>query len=109
MVEEDDEWRIASAIDALIVPDTWFNDRYRPASVYYLDPTASILVPEQVFVRSDQVTGSLVQRAARRPGAGPLDDVVRSFVPQGLTSGLSVPVVGRRPGHDHPQGRRRQR
>lgn len=91
MVEEDDEWRIANAMDALIVPDTWFHDRYRAASVHYLDPTASILVPEQVFVRTDQVTGSLVQALLDGPGPE-LKNVVRSFVPPGLTLGLSVPV-----------------
>jgi hypothetical protein len=91
MVEEDDELRIANAPDALIVPDTWFHDRYRAASVYYLDPTASILVPEQVFVRTDQVTGSLVQALLDGPGPE-LQHVVRSFVPADLTLGLSVPV-----------------
>src|SRR5205085_8619315 len=91
MVKEGDEWRIDSVVDALVVPDTWFHDRYRQASVYFLDPTASILVPEQVFVRIDQVTGSLVQALLDGPGPE-LDHVVRSFVPEGLTLGLSVPV-----------------
>jgi hypothetical protein len=91
MVKEGDEWRIDGVVDALVVPDTWFHDRYRQASVYFLDPTASILVPEQVFVRIDQVTGSLVQALLDGPGPE-LDHVVRSFVPEGLTLGLSVPV-----------------
>ncbi len=91
MVQEDDEWRIDEVPDALIVPDTWFQDRYRAASVYYLDPTGSILVPEPVFVRIDQVAGSLVQALLDGPGPR-LDRVVRSFVPEGLTLGLSVPV-----------------
>ena len=92
MVEEGEgQWRIGRVLDALIVPETWFRDRYRQASVYYLDPTASILVPEQVFVRSDDMTGSLVDVLLDGPGPG-LADVVRSFVPEGLTAGLSVPV-----------------
>jgi hypothetical protein len=91
IVEEDDEFRIASVPDALFVPDTWFHDRYRSASVFYFDPTGSILVPEQVFVRTDQVAGSLVQALLDGPGPE-LRHVVRSFVPPGLTPGLSVPV-----------------
>ncbi len=91
MVQEAEEWRIDKAPDALVVPDTWFHDRYRQASVYYLDPTGSILVPELLFVRNDQVTGSLVQALLDGPGPE-LDHVVRSFVPEGLTLGLSVPI-----------------
>ena len=75
----------------MIVPDDWFQDHYAPASIYYLDPTARILVPEPVFVPTDQVAAALVQRLLDEPSPA-LKDVVRSFVPPGLTLGLSVPV-----------------
>jgi hypothetical protein len=91
IVQEGDAFRIASAPNALIVPDDWFQDHYAPASIYYLDPTARILVPEPVFVPTDQVAAALVQRLLDEPSPG-LKDVVRSFVPPGLTLGLSVPV-----------------
>ena len=91
MVEEDDAWRIATAPNALIVPDDWFQDRYQAASLYYLDPTASILVPEPVFVPTEQVAAALVERLLDGPSRS-LSDVTRSFVPPGLTLGLSVPV-----------------
>ena len=91
IVQEGDAFRIASAPNALIVPDDWFQDRYAPASIYYLDPTARILVPEPVFVPTDQVAAALVQRLLDEPSPA-LKDVVRSFVPPGLTLGLSVPV-----------------
>ena len=91
MVEEDDAWRIAVAPNALIVPDDWFQDRYQAASLYFLDPTARILVPEPVFVPTDQVAAALVQGLLDGPRQS-LDDVTRSFVPPGLTLGLSVPV-----------------
>ena len=63
----------------------------RPASIYYLDPTARILVPEPVFVPTDQVAAALVQRPARRaePGAEGRGPVVRAAGPD---PGLSVPV-----------------
>ncbi len=91
IVQEGDAFRIARAPNALIVPDDWFQDRYAPASIYYLDPTARILVPEPVFVPTDQVAAALVDRLLDEPSPA-LKDVVRSFVPPGLTLGLSVPV-----------------
>ncbi len=91
MTKENDEWRIASAPDAFIVPVDWFQDHYVQASVYFLDPTASILVPEPIFVPADQLPSALVQALLAGPGPA-LDDVVRSFVPPDLTPGLSVPV-----------------
>ena len=91
IVQEGDAFRIASAPNALIVPDDWFQDRYAPASIYYLDPTARILVPDPVFVPTDQVAAALVDRLLDEPSPA-LKDVVRSFVPPGLKMALSVPV-----------------
>jgi hypothetical protein len=91
LVQENDEWRIASAPDAFIVPTDWFQNHYRSASVYYLDPTATILVPEPVFVPDDQLASGLVRALVGGPGPR-LVDVSRSFVPPGLKLALSVPV-----------------
>lgn len=91
MTREDGEWRIAKAPDSFIVPDDWFQNHYRPAAVYYLDPTASILVPEPIFVPADQVANSLVKALLDDPPLR-LTHVVRTFVPTGLTLGLSMPV-----------------
>ena len=56
MAIENGEWRIAEAPDALIVPETWFEQRFRQVSLYFFDPSAQILVPEPVFVpRGDQL------------------------------------------------------
>jgi hypothetical protein len=91
IVQEGDAFRIASAPNALIVPDDWFQDHYAPASIYYLDPTVRILVPEPVFVPTDQTAAALVDRLLDEPSPA-LKDVVRSFVPPDLTLDLSVPV-----------------
>jgi hypothetical protein len=50
LTTEDGEWRIDGLPDALIVPETWFEDQFRRMSLYFFDPTAQILVPEPVFV-----------------------------------------------------------
>ncbi len=91
MTKENDEWRIASAPNAFVIPSDWFQDHYTQKLLYYFDPTASILVPEPIFVSADQLTGSLVKALLDGPGPA-LAEVVRTFVPEGLTPGLSVPV-----------------
>ena len=92
MASEDGEWRIARAPDALIVPDSWFEQRFRQVSLYFFDPSARILVPEPVFVpRGEQLATALTSALLRGPGPG-LEGISRSFIPEGLSFGLSVPV-----------------
>ena len=89
------------APDALIVPQPWFEQRFRQVSLYFFDPTARILVPEPVFVpRGEQQATTLVKALLQGPGAG-MGQVERSFIPPGLDVGLSVPVSA--------DGRRRHR
>lgn len=92
MVVEDGEYRIASAPNQLIVPESWFEQRFRQVSLYFFDPNARTLVPEPVFVpRGQQLATTLVQGLLQGPGAA-LAGVSQSFVPTGLDVGLSVPV-----------------
>jgi hypothetical protein len=89
---EDGEYRIVDPRDALVVPSTWFQQRYRQVSLYYFDPIAQILVPEPVFVpQGDQLATSLVSSLLAGPPPR-ASGVVRSFIPPGLSVGLSVPV-----------------
>jgi hypothetical protein len=93
LVEEDGEWRIDEAPDALVVPDSWFDDSYVRASLYFFDPTSQVLVPEPVFVpRGEQFASSLVRGLLIAPSTES-DQVVRSYFPPGTTLGLSVPIV----------------
>jgi hypothetical protein len=92
MASEDGEWRIARAPDALIVPESWFEQRFRQVSLYFFDPSARILVPEPVFVpRGEQLATALTSALLRGPGPA-LEGISRSFIPEGLSFGLSVPV-----------------
>lgn len=90
---EDGEFRILDPMDALVVRASWFNDRFRQASLYYFDPTAQVLVPEPVFV---PVGGTFASDLVSALLAGPpeqLRDVVRTFLPKDLSVNLSVPVI----------------
>ncbi|GAA5114996.1 LpqB family beta-propeller domain-containing protein [Alloalcanivorax gelatiniphagus] len=93
LVQEDGEWRIDEVPDALVVPDTWFDDWFQRASLYYFDPASEVLVPEPVFVpRGDQFASSLV-RGLVTPLPPESVDVVRTYFPAGTSQGLSVPIV----------------
>lgn len=89
---EDGEWRITDPPDALVVPLPWFNQRYRQTSLYFFDPSGSILVPQPVFVpRGEQLATTLISGLLAGPGPE-LRDVVRSYLPTGLSLDLSVPI-----------------
>jgi hypothetical protein len=86
------QWRITSAPDALVVPESWFDDRFTQVSLYFFDPTVHVLVPEPVFVpRGSQLATTLVRDLLNGP-SGPAG-VLRSFLPTGGSEGLSVPVT----------------
>ena len=93
MVIEDGQYRIREAPDALIVPASWFAQRFRQVSLYFFDRTAQILVPEPVFVpRGEQLATTLIDGLLAGPGED-LVGIARSFLPPGLSVGLSVPVT----------------
>jgi hypothetical protein len=93
LVQEDGEWRIDQVPDALIVPDSWFDDWYQRASLYYFDPTSEVLVAEPVFApKGEQFASSLVRGLVTQPPER-LQDVVRTYFPPGTRDGLSVPIA----------------
>lgn len=93
LVLEDGEYRIADLPPALVVPTTWFEQRYRRVALYFPDPTGSVLVPEPVFVGDDSTFAtSLVSGLLRGPGSN-LRGVVSTQLPSGLRVDLSVPVT----------------
>jgi hypothetical protein len=91
LVVEDGEWRIDELPDALIVPDSWFDDWYQRVSLYFFDPTSEVLVPEPVFApRGEQFASSLVRGLLAGPGSEP--DVARTYFPPDTRLGLAVPI-----------------
>lgn len=90
--DADGEWRITEAPNALVVPETWFEQRFRQVAVYFFDPSAQVLVPEPVFVPlGEQLATTLTAALLRGPGPQ-LSQVSRSFIPPGLSFSVSVPV-----------------
>lgn len=92
MVEEDGEWRIDAAPNALIVPEDWFESRYTQVNLYFFDPTARILAPEPIYVpRGERLASSMIKKLVQGPG-DELRRVVQSFVPTGLEVAVGVTV-----------------
>lgn len=92
LTSEDGQWRISEVPDALVVPESWFEDSYRRASLYFFDPTTSILVPEPVYIpEGDQVASYLVPGLLPSEGADPR--IERTYFPEGFTSAFSVPIT----------------
>ena len=92
MVAEDGEFRIAGPPAALIVPQSWYAQRFRQVLLYFFDPTSQVLVPDPVFVpRNADLASTLVQRLI----AGPAPDLVAVLAqrsPDGADPEISVPV-----------------
>lgn len=92
LTTEDGEWRIDGLPNALLVPETWFEDTYRRVALYFFDPTGRILVPEPAFVpEGDQLASSLVRGLLHDPTTDAR--ITRTFMPPGFQSGLSVPIT----------------
>jgi hypothetical protein len=86
------EWRINRAPNALLVPQVWFEQHFSTVPIYFFDPSGRILVPEPVHVPSgDQFAAALVRALVLGPSRS-LTGTTRSYIPPGLTSGLSVTV-----------------
>lgn len=93
VVKENGESRIADPLNALIVPQNWYAQRFRQVSLYFFDPTSQVLVPDPVFVpRAADLASTLVQRLIAGP-APELTDYSRNALPAGADPAISVPVT----------------
>lgn len=89
---ENGEYRIVDPTDALVVPSTWFQQRFRQVSLFFVDPLAQVVVPEPVFVPAgEQLATNLVTGLLSGPPAS-ARGIVRTYLPPGLSVGLSVTV-----------------
>jgi hypothetical protein len=92
MEREDGQWRISVPPGELIVPQSWFEQRFRQVSLYFFDPSGAILVPEPVFVpRGQQFVSTLVNGLLQGPSPE-LAAAELTFLPSDLRPLVSVPV-----------------
>jgi hypothetical protein len=92
MALEGGEWRIAQPPPYFMVPSSWFEQRFRQASLYFFDPSTTILIPEPVFVpKGGQFASALVNALLQGPALG-LGAVEQNYLPTDLRSLVSVTV-----------------
>ena len=90
----DGEYRIDNPPDALVVPRGWFIQRFRPASLYFFDPSGRILVPQPVYVpRGKELPATLVRRLVESTGRSSLTGLVQSYFPPGLDAQVEVSIA----------------
>lgn len=93
LVQENGAWRISDPPDALIVPESWFEQRFRQVSLYFFDPSGSVLVPEPVFVpRGKQLASTLINGLLAGPAEAFAGHTLNA-VPPNLRAAVSVPVT----------------
>jgi len=92
LTDDGGEWRIQVLPDALVVPRTHFESRYQEYSLFFLDPSGSVLVPEPVYLpQGVQAPTQLVAGLLDGPVRG-AREVERSFFPDGTRVGVGVPI-----------------
>ena len=92
LVREDEEWRIAGLPDALVIPQSHFDARYRRYSLYFFDVGGAVAVPDPVYLPwGPQTPTELVNGLLAGPPAS-RRAVERSYLPRDATLSVSVPV-----------------
>jgi hypothetical protein len=86
------EWRIAKLPDGTFVSDDYFIRYYESFSLYFFDPSRSILTPDPVFLPvGDTAPTALVKDLLHGPTAA-LRGAVNTAAPAGLQLDVSVSV-----------------
>ncbi len=92
VAREDGEWRLTDPPDAMVLPLTHFENRYRRFAVYFADPTGGVLVPEPVYHPLEAQTPTELVEALLAGPQGVERMVDRSFLPPRSELVVSVPV-----------------
>jgi len=85
------QWRISNPQDGVMVTSTYYDDYFRPFSLYFFDAPGERLVPDLVHLAvGEQLPTALVTALARGPGRTP--GAFRTYVPSAKTLRPSVTV-----------------
>jgi hypothetical protein len=94
LVREGGQWRINHPPDRLLIPREHFESQYQQHSLYFVNKSAQVLVPEPVYVPRGRQAPTLLVAGLLKGPEGDLEGVERTFVPRGTAlDGISVPVT----------------
>lgn len=92
VTKEHGQWRVVNPPSALVIPETYFESRFKRYDLFFFDKTAQVLVPEPVYLPSGMQTPTLLVSGLLKGPAQDLLGVERSFIPASTEVDLSVPV-----------------
>ncbi|WP_334172291.1 LpqB family beta-propeller domain-containing protein [Sinomonas sp.] len=95
LTQVDGQWRLSKIPDGTVIPEETFKVLYRAFSIYFFDPTFTVLVPDaRWFIDNSGIAKSLVSALIAGP-APYLKPAVASAFPAGIQlERESVPIVG---------------
>jgi hypothetical protein len=86
------EWRLVNPLPGSYVDEDYFADYYDPFSLYFFDPSNTILVPDPVhMLLGDSLATALVKDLLRGPTAG-IEGAVTSSIPTTATVDVAVSI-----------------
>ncbi len=90
--DDDDEWRIGTVPDGLILQQEDFARSFRPAALYFLSPDDQFLVPETRWFPEDNLPTAIMSALIAGPSPW-LRDAVDTAVPDGVElNPVAVPI-----------------
>jgi hypothetical protein len=96
LVQVNDQWRISSLPDQVLLSQSDFVHVYQPRNIYFFDPAQQVLVPDPVYVPEEATPADLVKQLMRVVMAKPsgwLRNAVQTAFPAG-TKLLNVSLDG---------------
>ncbi len=92
LVKVKGQWRIDNPPQGFLVNERFFEDYYRPFSLYFFDHPGKRLVPEPIYLPiGDQLTTSMMTALLRGP-RGSLHGTARSYIPAATELKTSLQV-----------------
>lgn len=84
LVQDDaDQWRISGVPNGLILQEQDFTRTFQPASVYFLSPDETYLVPDSRWLPKKNLQTAVVRELLEGPSTW-LQDAVKTAIPEGV-------------------------
>lgn len=91
--DADDEWRIASAPDGIVLSRESFNAIFKPHPLYFFDPTNSYLVPDlRWFPNTSRLSTVIVRQLLKGQSAWLQQGVTNTYFPTGTKLDSTVAI-----------------
>lgn len=90
---DDDEWRISSAPNGVVLDTSVFRTVFQEYPLMYFDPTWEYLVPDVRWFPTTNAATRITDALVNEPRSEWLDRSIATAFPEGVSAGVSVPVA----------------